>query len=130
MNGEQLEKIAANLASLNEIVTELAVQVGDEAFGELALTTLRNHSFGLGYSFQGARPSVVEANPRGYIRLPGIHADIVLERSSDGVRMVVVENDKDPVTVNLTVDGIDQLVEALAEIIRSPAPTIPNTPPT
>jgi hypothetical protein len=47
-----LEEIKANLASLNEIVAELA-SVYDAGFNLVVRETLRNHSWRLGYEFQG-----------------------------------------------------------------------------
>jgi hypothetical protein len=60
----ELEAAKANLASLNEIVVELAQRVAgasDSEFVELVLSTLRGHSFDLGFEFQGERgPSSYE----------------------------------------------------------------------
>lgn len=55
-----LEKLAANLASLNEIVTELVRASADgmradPEFAVLVRDTLREHSRALGYVFQGER---------------------------------------------------------------------------
>jgi len=46
--------IAANLASINEIVSELTATVSpDPDFAELVRTLLRDHSWSLGFEFQG-----------------------------------------------------------------------------
>jgi hypothetical protein len=53
--GDQLAAaIAANLATLNEIIAELTVVVSDDPqFAALVRETLRDHSHALGFSFQG-----------------------------------------------------------------------------
>jgi hypothetical protein len=54
----QLAAVKANLASLNEIVAELAQRVAgasDSEFVELVLGILKGHSFDLGFEFQGER---------------------------------------------------------------------------
>lgn len=53
--GEQLaDAIAANLASLNEIIAELTAVVSDDPeFAVLVRETLREHSHLIGFSFQG-----------------------------------------------------------------------------
>lgn len=55
-----LPVIKANLASLNEIVAELVDAVSDDPeFAQLTRDKLRDHSWALGYEFQG------EAGPAG-----------------------------------------------------------------
>ena len=52
----ELQKIAANLASLNEIMTEVVAHTSpDGTFIGLVRDTLRNHSWALGFEFQGER---------------------------------------------------------------------------
>jgi hypothetical protein len=47
--------VAANLASLNEIVTEMTAVVSqDPVFRDMVLTVLRNHTWKLGFEFQGS----------------------------------------------------------------------------
>ena len=54
------DKIAANLASLNELAAELTAAVSDDPeFVQMTRTTLRDHSWSLGYEFQGERPLVL-----------------------------------------------------------------------
>lgn len=55
---EDLEAIRGNLASLNEIVTEMVQAlsdhgVGDQPFATLVREQLRDASWNLGYQFQG-----------------------------------------------------------------------------
>ena len=57
--------IAANLASLNEVVTELADVVSqDPEFRRLVRDLLRDHSWSLGIEFQGERGDQQEAAQR------------------------------------------------------------------
>lgn len=55
LSGERLvDAIAANLASLNEIIAELtAVRAVSPGFTALVRETLRDHSHAIGFSFQG-----------------------------------------------------------------------------
>lgn len=55
LSGDRLVgAIAANLASLNEIVAEMtAVVSGDPEFIALVRRTLRDHSHALGFKFEG-----------------------------------------------------------------------------
>jgi hypothetical protein len=55
LSGERLaDAIAANLASLNEIMAELTAVVSDDPrFSALVRETLRDHSHAIGFSFQG-----------------------------------------------------------------------------
>lgn len=56
-DGYDTAAMAANLASLNEIVAELtAVVAGDPDFAQLVRNTLRDHSHKLGFQFQGEPP--------------------------------------------------------------------------
>lgn len=49
--------IAANLASLNEIIAEMTAVVSDDPqFITIVREQLREHSHRLGFSFQGDRP--------------------------------------------------------------------------
>ena len=57
--------VAANLDSLNEIITELAqaLQTGaavEPEYAEIVRTTLRQHSHSLGFRFQGESPPGAE----------------------------------------------------------------------
>ncbi len=57
--------IAANLASLNEIVTELtSVASRDPEFRDLVRNLLRDHSWSLGVAFQGMHGDQQEAGRR------------------------------------------------------------------
>jgi hypothetical protein len=57
MNEKTLQVIAGNLASLNEILTEITAAVSeDPQFVTLVRDTLRGHSHALGFRFQGERP--------------------------------------------------------------------------
>jgi hypothetical protein len=52
----QADPVGANLASLNEIITEMVARVSpDPAFAALVRDLLREHSWSLGYAFQGER---------------------------------------------------------------------------
>lgn len=52
------EDVTKNLASLNEIVAELVTAISDDPdFIELTRGVLREHSWKLGFSFQGEQPS-------------------------------------------------------------------------
>jgi hypothetical protein len=55
LSGERLVgAIAANLASLNEIMAEMTAVVSDDpGFATLVREALREHSHALGFSFQG-----------------------------------------------------------------------------
>lgn len=54
--GEVNGKVADNLVSLNEIFAELAAKVAtDPAFLDMAVGVLRDHTWKLGYEFQGNR---------------------------------------------------------------------------
>ena len=54
---DELLKIKANLASLNEIITEMVAVVGkDTDFNEMVRKVLRDHSWALGFEFQGQCP--------------------------------------------------------------------------
>jgi hypothetical protein len=131
------DRVAANLASLNEIVTELAVKLGDELFGQVARTVLREHTHAIGYHFQGEPPPGVDIEmPEPKLRLPGIKSDILLERTADGVRMTLCEDDDlvtigdyGPAEITLTAHGLNQLVAALQEVLRAPAPKSPGSAP-
>lgn len=50
------QEMAANLASINEILAEMVSAAAAPEFAEVAVTTLRDHSWRLGFTFQGARP--------------------------------------------------------------------------
>ena len=55
------EVVDANLASLNEIVSQMMAAlvehgIGDSDFAGLVRTTLRDHSWALGFDFEGERP--------------------------------------------------------------------------
>lgn len=53
-SGRLRDAIAANLASLNEIVTEVTAAVStDPGFAETVVTVLRDHTWKLGFEFQG-----------------------------------------------------------------------------
>lgn len=56
--------ITANLASLNEIVTELAATSPDPEFRRQVRDLLRDHSWSLGIEFQGERGDQQEAAQR------------------------------------------------------------------
>ena len=63
LSGEWL--IAANLASLNEVITELTNVVSqDPEFRRLVRDLLRDHSWSLGIEFQGERGDQQEAVQR------------------------------------------------------------------
>jgi hypothetical protein len=48
------DPVGANLASLNEIMTEVVAAVSpDPEFVDMVRGVLRTHSFALGYQFQG-----------------------------------------------------------------------------
>jgi hypothetical protein len=50
----QADPVGANLASLNEIITEMVARVSpDPAFAAMVRDLLREHSWSLGYPFQG-----------------------------------------------------------------------------
>jgi hypothetical protein len=52
-----LDGIKANLASLNEIIAEMTAAVSHEAeFTEMVRGVLRDHSWKLGFTFQGQEP--------------------------------------------------------------------------
>jgi hypothetical protein len=55
LSGDRLvDAIAANLASLNEIIAEMTAVVSDDPeFAALVRETLRDHSHALGFSFMG-----------------------------------------------------------------------------
>jgi hypothetical protein len=54
---EMLQEIAKNLVSLNEIITEMTAKVSDEPeLTALVRDTLREHSWALGFEFQGEQP--------------------------------------------------------------------------
>ncbi len=56
---DELQKIKVNLASLNEIIAEMVFVVGkDQGFNEMVRNTLRDHSWSLGFEFQGQRAPV------------------------------------------------------------------------
>jgi hypothetical protein len=49
-----VDAIAANIATINEVLAELTVVVSDDPeFSALVRETLRDHSHALGFSFQG-----------------------------------------------------------------------------
>lgn len=55
------DPVAANLASLNEIIAEMTQALAqhgmtDIPFARMVRETLRDHSFALGFEFQGERP--------------------------------------------------------------------------
>jgi hypothetical protein len=63
--GDWRDAVKANLASLNEIIAELtAVVAEDPEFAELVRTTLRNHSWSLGFEFQGERAPADWTHPQ------------------------------------------------------------------
>jgi len=64
MNANDLH-VAANLASLNEIITEMVQASADGTlaepeYAELVRDTLRQHSHSLGFKFQGESPPGAE----------------------------------------------------------------------
>jgi hypothetical protein len=65
-----VEHMAANLASLNEIIAELVAKVSDDpAFIEFTTGLLAGHSWSLGYTFQGQRgepPESIKRPPGGW----------------------------------------------------------------
>ena len=52
---QRRRQLEANLASLNEVLAEMAAQFGDASFGSTVRDTLRDHSWALGFEFQGER---------------------------------------------------------------------------
>lgn len=55
------DRVAANLASLNELCAEMITAlaghgVSDEGFADMTQTVLRDHTWALGFEFQGVRP--------------------------------------------------------------------------
>jgi hypothetical protein len=61
-----LDAVKRNLASLNEIIAEMTAKVSDDpAFTAMTRDILRDHSWELGYEFQGERP------PADFGRCPG-----------------------------------------------------------
>ena len=62
------DEVAKNLASLNELVTEMMFAlaehgVGDIEFARMARSTLRDHSWALGFDFQGEHPPLDAGDP-------------------------------------------------------------------
>lgn len=60
-SAEDRDEVVRNLASLNEIISELAMGIStgktsDPEWSELVLTTLREHNWRLGFEFHGVRP--------------------------------------------------------------------------
>jgi hypothetical protein len=61
-------ELAKNLASLNEIVAEMVTATADDhEFAELVRNTLRDHSWAMGFEFQGQRPPA-DPEPQSHIR--------------------------------------------------------------
>ncbi len=61
----ELPKITANLASLNEIMAEMVAAVStDPDFVVMTRDVLRDHSWSLGFEFQGQGPPGLPVNFR------------------------------------------------------------------
>jgi hypothetical protein len=59
-----LDAVRRNLASLNEIIAEMTAKVSDDpAFTAMTRDILRDHSWELGYEFQGERPPARRLRP-------------------------------------------------------------------
>jgi hypothetical protein len=66
---DPLAPVRANLASLNEVVTEMVTAlakegIGDAEFAEVVRTTLRDHSWALGFEFQGQSGQYAETEAK------------------------------------------------------------------
>lgn len=83
------DPVAANLASLNEIVAEMTqalvgLGVGDQGFADLVRGTLRDHTHALGFEFQGDGG----ARSAGHAEAGDVSACLAAmhERASDVIR--------------------------------------------